>query len=397
MNNSAKVQAPSLARVMSKTARVFIMIGFLAHVLLFVSAIRLNRQGFVTSPRHSANSSIDYFFIAAWLVEALACVGWLVDLSFASAEVSGDRPPFTTPQILQGLLPGGVAPPGRVVHVASHQTPGRAAPGFSSGLAGGVGIGARRWVLMVATGVAVTLVALTPSFNASVFLFLVLDGGCLSVELLTAFLITDIAKRREELRAARAVRGLLGPLATQAPRWPVLSALRARDSSGRSRPAGRSPGDAEVSGLWPAGIDSPVRRARSGASRLAFDREGRLLELLQHPQIPRFVSSFTEGTGGAVRLDIAHELVQGRSLQELAAAGPMEEAEVITILGSLLDVLSFLHAQTPKVIHRGIKPTNIIRRDNGSLVLIDFGAARQIDRTMMDSTLVGTFGYMPAQ
>jgi serine/threonine-protein kinase len=73
---------------------------------------------------------------------------------------------------------------------------------------------------------------------------------------------------------------------------------------------------------------------------------------------------------------------------------------VIRFLLEILPILEFIHAQN--VIHRDIKPDNIIRRDHdGKLVLIDFGAVRQVQADLTASnpaiaaTIVGTYGYMP--
>jgi len=51
------------------------------------------------------------------------------------------------------------------------------------------------------------------------------------------------------------------------------------------------------------------------------------------------------------------------------------------------------------VIHRDIKPENIIRRRNGELVLLDFGAAKTLKPTALSvtGTLIGTAGYTPPE
>jgi hypothetical protein len=129
----------------------------------------------------------------------------------------------------------------------------------------------------------------------------------------------------------------------------------------------------------------------------AFEREAALLRALDHPQIPRFVDSFTEGSGIGQRFYLAQEFVAGRSLQVELAAGRFTEAEAKVVLRAILPVLEFLHSHSPLIIHRDVKPSNLLRRTDGTLMLIDFGAARAIGQTLMDATLVGTFGYMPPQ
>ncbi|HEY5959595.1 MAG TPA: hypothetical protein VIV60_23735, partial [Polyangiaceae bacterium] len=58
------------------------------------------------------------------------------------------------------------------------------------------------------------------------------------------------------------------------------------------------------------------------------------------------------------------------------------------------DVFAYLHAQSPPVVHRDVKPGNIVQRPDGGFSLIDFGSVRDGLRAAGGSTVVGTFGYM---
>ena len=60
----------------------------------------------------------------------------------------------------------------------------------------------------------------------------------------------------------------------------------------------------------------------------------------------------------------------------------------------MLEVLRYLHNLKPPVVHRDIKPANIIRADDGTIALVDFGGVRAAVRDKGGSTVVGTFGYM---
>ena len=61
----------------------------------------------------------------------------------------------------------------------------------------------------------------------------------------------------------------------------------------------------------------------------------------------------------------------------------------------LLGVLGYLHTLNPPVVHRDIKPDNVIRGEDGRLWVVDFGAVRDFSTTMGGgSTVVGTYGYM---
>jgi hypothetical protein len=64
------------------------------------------------------------------------------------------------------------------------------------------------------------------------------------------------------------------------------------------------------------------------------------------------------------------------------------------MLEDVADALRYLHAQSPGIVHRDIKPGNIIRRRDGSYAIVDFGSVRDRLRPAGGSTVVGTFGYM---
>jgi serine/threonine protein kinase len=128
----------------------------------------------------------------------------------------------------------------------------------------------------------------------------------------------------------------------------------------------------------------------------AFEREARMLRQLDHPAIPRFVASFHEGDGIHTRLYLAQEHIEGESLERLLEHTSIGEQEAIDIARQVLDVLVYLQRLSPMVFHRDVKPANLIRRPDGSIALVDFGAARDLGTTA-GATLVGTFGYMPIE
>jgi hypothetical protein len=128
----------------------------------------------------------------------------------------------------------------------------------------------------------------------------------------------------------------------------------------------------------------------------AFEREGRLLRQLSHPQIPRFVDSFGQGEGVHTRLYLAQEFLEGESLLARLGRHQFREAEARDIARQVLDILVYLQNLSPMVFHRDIKPANLIRQPDGRIFLVDFGAARDMGATA-GATLVGTFGYMPVE
>lgn len=130
----------------------------------------------------------------------------------------------------------------------------------------------------------------------------------------------------------------------------------------------------------------------------SFERESALLKTLDHPQIPKFIDSFQEGRGAAVRLYLVQEFVDGMSLADLVDRRRFNEAQAERIAREVLLILDYLHSLSPRVVHRDVKPANLIQKPDGTLVLVDFDAARDLDRNVTHrATMVGTFGYMPPE
>ncbi len=127
-----------------------------------------------------------------------------------------------------------------------------------------------------------------------------------------------------------------------------------------------------------------------------FEREARTLAQLVHPAIPRYLDSFQTDDDGP-RLYIVQELAKGRTLADLVAAGyHPDEGAVREIAVQVLRILGYLQSLSPPVIHRDVKPQNILRSDAGEIALVDFGAVKSAvtDGPAGGSTVAGTFGYM---
>ena len=135
--------------------------------------------------------------------------------------------------------------------------------------------------------------------------------------------------------------------------------------------------------------------APSPSAIAAFERETKFLRALEHAAIPRFVASFEEGTGVHARYYLAQELVEGTALDRLDEHW-YSEAEIVEIARQVLAILVYLQGLTPMVIHRDIKPANLIKRGDGTIALVDFGAAH-VQGATAGSTTIGTFGYMPIE
>ena len=126
-----------------------------------------------------------------------------------------------------------------------------------------------------------------------------------------------------------------------------------------------------------------------------FEQEAKQLQQLgKHLKIPTLLAYFEQDN----RLYLVQEFIEGQNLlAELQQQGIFNEQKVRELLLDLLDILKTVHQY--KVIHRDIKPENIIRRSDGKLVLIDFGASKRLTATVMKQvgTTIGSFGYAPLE
>jgi len=158
----------------------------------------------------------------------------------------------------------------------------------------------------------------------------------------------------------------------------------------------RIPGNPKciVKHLKPA---SPDPELLPTARRLFLSEAETLARLGNHEQIPRLLAYFEANQ----EFYLVQELIEGHTLrQELTPSQKWQESDVISLLKGVLPVLAFIHRQD--VIHRDIKPDNIIRRNSDrKLVLIDFGAVKRLrsDLTVTTSQAsvtvsIGTPGYM---
>lgn len=128
-----------------------------------------------------------------------------------------------------------------------------------------------------------------------------------------------------------------------------------------------------------------------------FEREVAMLKQLDHPAIPRYIDSFVVDSHQDRRYYLAQTLAEGKTLTDWIEGGwRCTEAEAQEVATQLLEILSYLQRCDPPIIHRDIKPLNIIRRDDGKIFLVDFGAVGHTyhNTFMRGSTVVGTFGYM---
>ncbi|HEX6347125.1 serine/threonine-protein kinase [Umezawaea sp.] len=121
-----------------------------------------------------------------------------------------------------------------------------------------------------------------------------------------------------------------------------------------------------------------------------FDSEVKTLAALSHPGL---VSVYDAGTDGDAPF-LVLQLVDGRTLHNRVGDGPLSPDEVRVIGAALADALAYVHAHD--VVHRDVKPSNILLDADDNAYLADFGLARLTGATRLTSTgeLMGTAAYL---
>ncbi|MCA0351874.1 MAG: serine/threonine protein kinase [Chloroflexi bacterium] len=116
-------------------------------------------------------------------------------------------------------------------------------------------------------------------------------------------------------------------------------------------------------------------RGQDATFQTNLQREAQILARLRHPSLPRVYDLQRVGDAAFLIMD----LIEGENLDQLLAqrGAAFEPDVVLAWAKALAPALSYLHHQTPPVIHRDIKPQNIIRTPEGQLILVDFGLAKQ--------------------
>ena len=140
--------------------------------------------------------------------------------------------------------------------------------------------------------------------------------------------------------------------------------------------------------------------ANDPAFRTRFRREAQDAAKMAHPTIVRIFDageeSITDANGTETLVPyIVMEYVDGRLLKDIVAAGPVEPAEACRVIGQVLTALEYSHRAG--VVHRDIKPGNIMITTSGQVKVMDFGIARAISDSSATiaetSAIVGTASY----
>ncbi|MGZ3627972.1 MAG: serine/threonine protein kinase [Ktedonobacteraceae bacterium] len=128
-----------------------------------------------------------------------------------------------------------------------------------------------------------------------------------------------------------------------------------------------------------------------------FQQEADLLGSLHHPNLPTIYDGFSEDG----RSFLVMEYIDGKTLLQMlkdTGGRPLPVAQVLDYAIQLCDVLIYLHSHNPPIIFRDLKPTNVMVKSNGHVMLIDFGIARFFkEGQAQDTVFLGSPGYAPPE
>ena len=137
-------------------------------------------------------------------------------------------------------------------------------------------------------------------------------------------------------------------------------------------------------------VPPSLSSSERNAVMVRFAREARTVARLSHPSI---VAIHEVGEHEGTHF-LAMEYLDGNTLAERLTAGPLTPAQAAPILAQVADALDAVHAAG--IVHRDIKPTNVMLLPEGGVKLLDFGVARQSEDTTVTAThsIVGSPTYM---
>ncbi|MEP6649084.1 MAG: Stk1 family PASTA domain-containing Ser/Thr kinase [Lapillicoccus sp.] len=136
--------------------------------------------------------------------------------------------------------------------------------------------------------------------------------------------------------------------------------------------------------------------ARDATFVSRFRREARSAARLGHPHVVAVYDQGEETAEGVRLIFLAMEYVPGRTLRDvLTAEGPLTPRAALDLFDPILQAIAAAH--DAGLIHRDVKPENVILRDDGVVKVADFGLARAVTAattTNASGTLLGTVAYL---
>ena len=116
-----------------------------------------------------------------------------------------------------------------------------------------------------------------------------------------------------------------------------------------------------------------------------------ILKRLNHPHLPSIIDVIDCDDTFLIVMDY----IEGRTLDHwLKKEGAQPQERVVEWAKQICDVLGYLHSRKPPIIYRDLKPSNVMLKPDGKIMIIDFGTAREFkEQSIEDTKCLGTQGY----
>ena len=135
----------------------------------------------------------------------------------------------------------------------------------------------------------------------------------------------------------------------------------------------------------------PAERAADPDRRRRFEQEARSASALNHPNI---LTIHEVGTEGETTF-IAMELVEGRTVRELVAAGPVPTKKLLDVAAQTAEGLAKAHGAG--IVHRDLKPENLMVSKDGFVKILDFGLAKLAEPDAHEGSTIQTAAGSPTE
>jgi serine/threonine protein kinase len=177
----------------------------------------------------------------------------------------------------------------------------------------------------------------------------------------------------------------------------ILSVLKLTELLGERYEKVKKLGQGSYGEVWLVLDTEAVAQDRYYVAKIPFSRSYNKIfrreadicqKLAPHPGAVLLVDTIEEGG----RFIMIQEYVQGRTLQEMLEEGELPEPLKERLILKLIEVVA--HAHQLQIMHRDIKPNNIIVGPNDTVKLLDYGAAKELKDRDISATMVGSRPYM---
>ncbi|MGA1869467.1 MAG: serine/threonine protein kinase [bacterium] len=132
-----------------------------------------------------------------------------------------------------------------------------------------------------------------------------------------------------------------------------------------------------------------------------LSHQANILSHLHHPNIPEYIDFFTESDDANIYVCLVQKYIEGKSLRQLIEEGKhFTEQEIIQLMREFTHILEYIHSFSPPIIHRNIKPRNILIGRNNTVYLTELGLTRYkvLDHlSMPSSVMTESLGYVPPE